>query len=55
MNHLLFCVDMRRADHLWEVDDNRFTGLAFYEDIEFVEVAVDESGVCEAHNKVHEL
>ncbi len=55
MNHLLFCVGVRCADHLWEVDDDRFTRLAFYEDIEFVEIAVDKPRVGEADNKVHEL
>jgi hypothetical protein len=45
---------VRRADHLWEVDDDWIARLSSNQDIELVEIAVDEAGLREANNKVHE-
>ncbi len=46
---------MRGADHLREVDDDGFAGLAADEDVELVEVAVDEPCAGETDDQVHQL
>ena len=53
--HVPFCIFVRRADHLREVNDDGLTRLPADEDVELVEVAVDEPGVCEADDEVHQL
>ena len=40
--HVPFCIFVRRADHLREVDDDRLPAVPSDEDVELVEVAVDE-------------
>ena len=53
--HPPFCVLMRRADHLREVDNHRLPAVPPDEDVELVEVAVDEPRAREAYDEVHEL
>ena len=52
--HAPFCILVRRADHLREVDDDRLPAVPSDEDVELVEVAVDEPRTREAHDEVHE-
>ena len=52
--HVPFCIFVRRADHLREVDDDRLPAVPSDEDVELVEVAVDEPRTREAHDEVHE-
>ena len=46
---------MRSANHLREINHDRFAVAATDEDIEFVEITVYESRMCEPDNKVHQL
>jgi len=45
---------MRRADHLWKVDNDRFTGISSDENIEFIEITMNKAGVGEPHDDVHQ-
>lgn len=49
------CVLVRGTDHLREVNNDRVAGLAADEDVEFVEVAVDESCPSKTDDHVHQL
>ena len=51
--HVPFCVLVRRADHLREVDDDRLPAVQSDEDVELVEVAVYEPGPREADDELH--
>ena len=46
---------MGRADHLGEIDDNRFTRRPSNKDVEFVEITVDQPRVSEPNYEIHEL
>jgi len=46
---------MRRANHLGEVDYDRFTVATANEDVEFVEITVNESRVRQPDDQVHQL
>ena len=53
--HVPFCILVRRADHLWEVDDDGLARVASDEDVELVEVAMDEPSAGEADDEVHQF
>ena len=53
-SHVLFGVHVRRANHLWEVDDHRIATFSTNENIELVEIAVDEACACKSHDEIHE-
>ena len=38
-----------------EIDHDRFSVPSAYEDVEFVEITVYESGMCESDDEVHQL
>ena len=44
---------MRSADHLGEIDDNRFAIVVADKDIEFVKIAVNETGLSKSNDEVH--
>ena len=46
---------MRCADHLREVNDNRFACFASDEDVEFIIIPMDEARVREAYDDVHQI
>ena len=53
--HSLFSVHMGGTNHLRKVDDDGLTRLALDEDVEFVKVTVNKSGVRKAYDEVHEI
>lgn len=53
--HSPFCIFMRRAYHLREVDDNRFAVAPPDEDVKFIEIPVNESCLCKPDNQVQQL
>jgi hypothetical protein len=52
---LPFGIFMRRADHLWKVDDYRVTSLTVNENVKFVKIAVYEACMGESDDEVHQL
>ena len=52
--HVPFCVLVRGANHLREVDHDRLAAVAPDEDVELVEVAVDQARTRKAHDEVHQ-
>jgi hypothetical protein len=52
---LLLRVLMPRANHLWEIDDNRFPVSPLDQDVEFVKVTMNKTGVREFENKGHQF
>lgn len=52
---LPLCILVRGTNHLREINDNGFAVTAANEDVEFVEVTVYESRLCEPDDEVHQL
>jgi hypothetical protein len=46
---------VRSANHLREINDDRFAVIATNEDVEFVEVTVYESRMGEPDDEIHQL
>ena len=44
---------MTSTNHLREINDDRVSGLAMNEDVEFVEVYMDKTGLSEAEDQCH--
>lgn len=46
---------MRCADHLREINDNRFSRLSTDKDVELVEVTMNEAGMSKSNDEIHQL
>jgi len=49
------CVFMPRADHLREINDDRFSRLSTNKDVKLIEVAVNETGMSKSNDEIHQL
>lgn len=50
-----FCIFVRGANHLWEIDHYGFAVAVTNEDVELVEVPVYESRKRESDDEIHQL
>ena len=46
---------MPRADHLREINDDRFSRLSTNKDVKLIEVAMNETGMSKSNDEIHQL